>query len=190
MQCPVWHMWAFTTTHPHYTLYHLCCWMDRWPTHCYIYISRSCQLPDAPCHGPTSHKSLCHTVRDLLLFHHRCTLCSISWLLFIFKLPVFTVEKKEVFPQSSDLASRFSLITLCLFLQCIFTSSHLASHSCFTLYFCCALHLHLTLFCIASPYSPTIFTCHELISTTPRDNPLPPDHTLKASLGLYFDRAL
>ena len=97
------------------------------PPYCYCTVlhNSSCQLPNVPCHGLTGHKSLCHVVRDLLLFFCRWALRSISWLSFVFNLPVFTIYNKEVFPQSSDLANLFSLINSpSLTLLCILAMPH------------------------------------------------------------------
>ena len=72
------------------------------------------QLPNTPYHGLTGHESLCHVVRNLLLFHLRWALCSISWLSFIFNSPVLTIQPRlnteQSFPQSSDLGSLLHLI--------------------------------------------------------------------------------
>ena len=56
------------------------------------------------------------------------------------------------------------------------------------------LYHHLTLFhvislCHLAP-CPTASISHRLLATMPGDHPLPPDHTLRASLGLHFNQAL
>ena len=90
-----------------------------------VLCNSSWQLPNVPCHGLTSHEPLCHVVRDLLLFFCRWALRSISWLSFVFNLPVFTIYNKENFPQSSDLANLFSLINSpSLTLLCILAMPH------------------------------------------------------------------
>ena len=61
-------------------------------------------------------------------------------------------------------------------LSCIYLTSHI----CFTPF--CVF----SLYCITPPHSPTTFTSY----ATPGDDPLPPDHTLRASLGLCLGRSL
>ena len=112
--------------------------------------------------------------------------------------------RKEVFPQSLDLASHLSLITLHPPLQlyspltslCAFTAPYtlvspctlISPHNLVLLCTLVTLHtlamLHLTSFPhITSPPIPTISISHRLLSTMPGDYPLPMNHTLRASLS-------
>ena len=75
-------------------------------------------------------------------------------------------------------------------LPCLTSYPHHASYPHIILLHTFAL-LCLALFpCIASPPSPTDSISYELLATVPGDYPLPPDHTLRASLGLCFDPGL
>ena len=117
-----------------------------------VLCNSSWQSPNVPCHGLTSHEPLCHVVRDLLLVHLRWALCSISWLSFIFKLPVFTVQQERYFPTEFRLSKYVQPDQ--------FTAPHLASYP------HCALYPHIASYLCVTPYliPPCTFTSLCLVS--------------------------
>ena len=127
--------------------------------------------------GLANHKLLHCMVRHLLYFHLRQALCLLSCLSFVYKLPVFTIppwqperdQNKKSFPQKfrvsqfiqPDHFAPFSPSYFHLALPCLASYLH---HTSF--------HCHGP-FWITSPYSPTIFTCHTLTTTTLEMIPYP-----------------
>ena len=149
-----------------------------------------------PCHGPSycttwSGTCCCFTadepcaqfLANQFVFNH---------------LYLLNTKIRKFSPQSLDLASCFSLITLHPFLQhtfalpCFIPLLHiipLYPHP--VLYHCIALYPCLTPFHvfphITSPPTPAVSISHKLLTTVPGYYHLPPDCTLRASLGLCFD---